>query len=221
MQPSNPFIVDNSESGWTGFDTSKTGAISRAVWILLQAFLRSVDCARPRVAEIRENPSGNGGRDDLSHAGCVHHKIQIRATVSHPRASLNRNWIGASKRGKYTSVEDGDPFLRGVPAILEALQSGKIECRIHNKRKFHAKAYICCHHEVIGAKALVGSSNFTHPGLTRNVELNVQIQSGKEVDHLQEWFENYWEESEEVTPELAEVDVTYTSLPIHRVRQIS
>ena len=88
MQPSNPFIVDNSESGGQDFDTSKTGAISRAVWILLQAFLRSVHFLRPtRVAEIRENPSAYGGRDDLSHAGCVHHKIQIRATVSHLRAS--------------------------------------------------------------------------------------------------------------------------------------
>ena len=55
-----------------------------------------------------------------------------------------------------------------------------------------------------------------------DVELNVQIQSGKEVDLLQEWFENYWEESEEVTPELAEVvDRHVKLLPIHRVRQIS
>ena len=46
MQPSNPFIVDNSVQRGRDFDTSKTGAISRAVWILLQAFLRSVHFLR-------------------------------------------------------------------------------------------------------------------------------------------------------------------------------
>lgn len=33
-------------------------------------------------------------------------------------------------------------FLTGVPAILDALKSGKIECRVFDKSKFHAKAYI-------------------------------------------------------------------------------
>ena len=31
-------------------------------------------------------------------------------------------------------------FLTGVPAILDALKSGKIECRVFDKSKFHAKA---------------------------------------------------------------------------------
>ena len=33
-------------------------------------------------------------------------------------------------------------FLLGVPAIVEAIASGKIVCRIYTKKKFHAKAYI-------------------------------------------------------------------------------
>lgn len=33
-------------------------------------------------------------------------------------------------------------FLVGVPAILHALKSKKIECRVIDKDKFHAKAYI-------------------------------------------------------------------------------
>jgi len=33
-------------------------------------------------------------------------------------------------------------FLIGVPAIVDAIQSGKIECRVYRKDKFHAKAYI-------------------------------------------------------------------------------
>ena len=98
------------------------------------------------------------------------------------------------------SIEDDkepNPFLHGVPAILDALRSGKIECRVYDKDKFHAKAYIThAKLEVVGAQALVGSSNFTRPGLTKNIELNVQIQSAREVAQLQEWFETHWKRSE-------------------------
>ena len=93
-------------------------------------------------------------------------------------------------------------FLAGVPAIADAIRSGKIACRIYRKDKFHAKAYIThARLEVIGSSALVGSSNFTWPGITENVELNVQI-TGQPVAVLQEWYEEHWNGAEDVTPEI-------------------
>lgn len=84
------------------------------------------------------------------------------------------------------------------------MQSGKIECRVYSKAKFHAKAYITHGRlAVIGSRALVGSSNFTVPGLSQNVELNVQIRT--EVEKLQDWFEHYWEDAQDVTPEMVRV----------------
>jgi phosphatidylserine/phosphatidylglycerophosphate/cardiolipin synthase-like enzyme len=81
-------------------------------------------------------------------------------------------------------------FLTGIEGIVEGLKSGQIECRVYRKDKFHAKAYIThASLEVIGSSALVGSSNFTLPGLTENVELNVQI-TGTPVAVLQEWYED-------------------------------
>jgi HKD family nuclease len=45
-------------------------------------------------------------------------------------------------------------------------------------RSFHAKAYIThAKLEVVGSQALVGSSNFTAPGLTKNIELNIQVRA--------------------------------------------
>lgn len=86
------------------------------------------------------------------------------------------------------------------------MRSRKIECRVYDKDKFHAKAYIThAKLEVVGSQALVGSSNFTYPGLTENIELNVQIQSAREVAQLQEWFEAHWKDAAEVTDELVEV----------------
>ncbi len=93
-------------------------------------------------------------------------------------------------------------FLAGVPAIVEAIRSGKIACRVYRKDKFHAKAYIThARLEVVGASALVGSSNLTYPGLTENVELNVQI-TGRPVNVLQEWYNEHWAEAEDVTADI-------------------
>lgn len=93
-------------------------------------------------------------------------------------------------------------FLAGVDAIVEGLKSGQIECRVYRKDKFHAKAYIThAKLDVVGSSALVGSSNFTLPGLTENVELNVQV-TGTPVAVLQEWYEEHWEQAEDVSPEI-------------------
>jgi superfamily II DNA or RNA helicase/HKD family nuclease len=107
-----------------------------------------------------------------------------------------------------TEKESND-FLTGAPAIVEALRKGQIHCRIYNKDKFHAKAYIThAKHAVIGPSALVGSSNFTYPGLTQNVELNVQLR--REVEQLQEWYEKHWKDAQEVTPEILKVIERHT-----------
>lgn len=95
-------------------------------------------------------------------------------------------------------------FLTGVPAIVDAITSGKIKCRVYTKKKFHAKAYIT-HSKlaVVGSSALVGSSNFTFPGLTGNVELNVQLR--REVEELQQWYEAHWNDAEDVSDEVLKV----------------
>ncbi|MCG8624811.1 MAG: phospholipase D-like domain-containing protein [Proteobacteria bacterium] len=91
-------------------------------------------------------------------------------------------------------------FLDGVAAIAEALRGGKIECRVFKEQKFHAKAYIVHPQEV----AVVGSSNFTKPGLRDNVELNIEVR-GEKVALLQAWYEAYWEKAEDCTEDLLKV----------------
>jgi superfamily II DNA or RNA helicase len=120
--------------------------------------------------------------------------------------------VAAVKQALELSIErekETNDFLSGVPAIVEAIQHRQIECRVYAKEKFHAKAYIT-HGKtaVLGSFALVGSSNFTYPGLTDNVELNVQLQ--REVGLLQEWYEHYWERAEDITPEILKVIERHT-----------
>lgn len=101
------------------------------------------------------------------------------------------------------SAKDKNDFLHGAAAIVDAMRTGKIACRVYAQRKFHAKAYIT-HPKaaVLGSVALVGSSNFTTPGLTQNVELNIQVRAPGDVTQLQDWFERHWQESEDITSEV-------------------
>ena len=102
--------------------------------------------------------------------------------------------------------KEKDEFLTGVPAIIDALKSGKIECRVYNHSKFHAKSYILYFNEstsnvlttlnVSNKFALVGSSNFTKPGLTQNIELNTQFHDGEDVSKLQAWFNGMWDNAD-------------------------
>jgi len=107
--------------------------------------------------------------------------------------------------------KEKNDFLAGVPGIVEALRSKKIVCRVYTKDKFHAKAYIThARQAVVGSSALVGSSNFTVPGLTDNVELNVQLR--REVEVLQEWFERHWDNADDVTADILQVVERQTAL---------
>lgn len=103
--------------------------------------------------------------------------------------------------GSIESEKDKNDFLVGVPAIEQAVRDGKIEFRVYAEDKFHAKAYIThARLAVVGSSALVGSSNFTAPGLVQNIELNIQIR--REVELLQEWYERHWDDAEDISAEI-------------------
>ncbi len=185
------FIVDNSISGWTGLRyLEEWTGIAKSFDICTGVFeigsLLGLDGKWQGLEKIRI----------LMGAETTHRtrKALLDAVKARATESLD-NSLEAEK--------EANPFLNGVPAISEALNSRQIDCRVYDKNKFHAKAYIThAKLEVVGAQALVGSSNFTHPGLTENIELNIQVQSGREVAQLQEWFDKHWAEAKEITDDV-------------------
>ena len=117
-------------------------------------------------------------------------------------------------KGSIDAEQEKNEFLLGVPAILDAMKTRKIECRVFDKSKFHAKTYITYFRDEYKSQfpqamavpegyALVGSSNFTKAGLTQNIELNIQLKD--DVDELQAWYEKYWEQAEDITTAILEV----------------
>jgi superfamily II DNA or RNA helicase len=92
-----------------------------------------------------------------------------------------------------------DDFLDGVDAVVESLKSKKIACRVYTQDKFHAKAYIA--RNTGQTLAMAGSSNFTVPGLTENIELNT-THAGANAVELAKWFDRHWDLGVDVTSEI-------------------
>src|SRR5664280_1145520 len=188
------FIVDNSDPGWTGLRYLQE-------WCELAS---SFDIAAGYF-EVGALLALDGKWQGLS-------KIRI-LMGSDVTASTRKVLLDAVRGTARRALDDGleaekdaNPFLNGVPGIVAALRSGQIECRVYNLAKFHAKTYIThAKLEVVGAKALVGSSNFTRPGLTQNVELNIQVQSPGDVQQLQDWFDAHWQKGVDVTDSVLQV----------------
>lgn len=180
------FIVDNSDEHWKALEYVRQWCeISEAIDVATGHFeigaLLALDGAWQKVDHIRILIGGETSG----------------TTASAIAAALDESFV--------VERAEGDPFLTGVGAVVEAIKSGRIEIRVYRRKKFHAKAYITHSRlDVVGSAALVGSSNFTKPGLTRNVELNVRF-SGTEVRELQEWYESYWNDAEPVLEELLTV----------------
>jgi len=180
------FIVDNTAEEWKALQYVREWCdISSAIDIAtghfeIGAFL-ALDGAWQKVGKIRLLIGGETSR----------------ATADAIAAALDTSIV--------VERQMGDAFLTGVEAVVEGLRTGQIEIRVYKPKKFHAKAYITHSKlKVVGSAALVGSSNFTRPGLTQNVELNVRFQ-GPEVVDLQEWYEQHWDEATSVGPDLLAV----------------
>ncbi len=185
------FIVDNSDENWKGLKylqdwTEIASAFDIATGFFEIGALLALDGQWQKLDKIRVL-MGNEVSARTRQAILDALKKEI---TSHLDASIE-------------SEKEKNDFLTGVAAIVQALRDGKIECRAYAKKKFHAKAYITHPRvAVIGSVALVGSSNFTVPGLTQNIELNIQVKAAGDVRQLQDWFELHWAEAEDITPDI-------------------
>ena len=193
------FIVDNSISGWTALEYLRQWTdVARSFDIATGFFeigaLLALDGKWQQLDKVRI---------------LMGDEVSLRTRDAFAEALRRR--VGRLD-GSLEDEKDPNPLLEGVEAVIEAIAEGRIECRVYRRDKFHAKAYIThAKFDVIGAQALVGSSNLTPAGLTRNVELNIQIQSGREVAQLQDWFDAHWATATDVGPDVLRTLTRHTA----------
>jgi len=185
------FIVDNSDENWKGIKylqdwTEIASAFDIATGYFEIGSLLALDGKWQKLDKIRIL-MGN----------------EVSARTRQAILDGLKQDITARLDASIESEKEKNDFLTGVAAIVQALRDGKIESRAYAKKKFHAKAYITHPRvAVIGSVALVGSSNFTVPGLTQNIELNIQVKAAGDVRQLQDWFELHWNEAEPINADI-------------------
>lgn len=119
-----------------------------------------------------------------------------RFTQQQVAAALNELDQGlAQARDRLPFDERTDAAIRRLLAMLHPAGDGqraKLEVRRFERHFVHAKAYIF---RVAGGGMLVGSSNLTHAGLRRNLELNLGHYDDPVVGKVETWFDELWEQA--------------------------
>ena len=115
-----------------------------------------------------------------------------------PVRAEQRRTKDALDRHRRQIVEDRNlqPFDVATDALITRLLAwldcGRVEVRRYEDGFLHGKAYVL---EGPQGGVVVGSSNMTAAGLTRNVELNLGRFDAQPVAEVQEWFERLWAEA--------------------------
>lgn len=87
-----------------------------------------------------------------------------------------------------------------VKAFIEFIKRDNVEIRLYDREFLHGKAYI------FDQLVIIGSSNFTPSGLTRNTELNsVNLEESKAKYVREKWYDKFWAEARDFKAELIEV----------------
>lgn len=97
--------------------------------------------------------------------------------------------------------QDSLDVEKGAIQFIEWLKEGKLEIKAYKERKTHSKLYIMTFPEDdkdLG-RVITGSSNFTQPGLEKNLEFNVELKDSSDYYFAKEEFEKLWERSEPIS----------------------
>ena len=136
-------------------------------------------------------------KETLHHLGAFR---LILGAEPHAGADLGLKTSAEALKQRLQGDLEAEPFdettLKLVEELIAFLRADKVEVRLYDKGFLHAKAYLF-HHDNVGPHnradrlrpfaAIVGSSNFTGPGLATNKELNlvhrVILPTEEAVDH--------------------------------------
>jgi hypothetical protein len=92
--------------------------------------------------------------------------------------------------------------------LREQLSNGKVAVKLHLRFHLHAKLYLAHRPgDPTPVLSIMGSSNLTNGGLTRNGELNAEFADVSDTKVYDKWFDARWNDlySVDITKELIEV----------------
>lgn len=107
------------------------------------------------------------------------------------------------------SKELTEQQINQLRRLRDYIAKNFIEVKLFDRSRLHAKLYLFLKDldDRYGSPgvAIVGSSNFTAEGLTRNKELNVILTEREDVLYLNNWFDELWDEAVDFNEDLIRV----------------
>ena len=120
----------------------------------------------------------------------------------HERAAVTRDSVERIADG-VSLLSQTNESQKAVSLLRDMVASGRAEVRAFQRSPLHAKAYLCWYEDhAEPGSAIVGSSNLTLAGFSGNTELNVRVTGDTEMATLRKWFEELWEDSEDISEDL-------------------
>jgi superfamily II DNA or RNA helicase len=111
-----------------------------------------------------------------------------------------RRYFRRKLQGDLESLPYNPDYAALIDDLLAFLGRETVDVRLYRQEFLHAKAYL------FPNVAIVGSSNLTPSGLTRNSELNLVHKSEMVARALRsEWFDRFWEQSEDYKADLVQI----------------
>jgi superfamily II DNA or RNA helicase len=123
----------------------------------------------------------------------------------------------ASRCRKKLAKEFAEQLTLGVPTtadeqvlrhLIRQLRTDKVKVKLFLRHQLHAKLYLSYHTEGVTPKlGLLGSSNFTLAGISKQGELNIDVIEQDAATKLEAWFEDRWNDRWciDITKDLIEV----------------
>ncbi|WP_255491579.1 helicase-related protein [Actinotalea sp. JY-7876] len=134
------------------------------------------------LAELQRTLDGTPD-PDADRAMAVERKAQI---VEHLREQLMRGVPTAADRATLGSLRD-------------LIAAGAVQIKVFTRKPLHGKAYVFHRNDLTNPiVGFVGSSNLTGPGLTTNLELNVDVVDGVAAKDVANWFTDLWDDTRSI-----------------------
>lgn len=96
---------------------------------------------------------------------------------------------------------------KALQKLSRQMKEGKVIVKLHLRYTLHAKLYLCYLKDRGKIEGFLGSSNLTLAGLSRQGELNIDVEEQDAALKLVEWFDNRWKDRWciDITKELIEI----------------
>ena len=160
----------------------------------------------PRPGGPRRRPTLEAVAAGLHQARPLEKQLEISRTIRRSQRTAIASEAAGNIAQDVSALSQTDDSEKAVERLRQLVTAGFLEIHTYPREFLHAKAYLCWYdnHAEPGA-AIVGSSNFTLAGFQGNTELNVRVTGDAEMAELSRWFETLWEDSIDISDQVAQV----------------